>query len=254
MVMYGSSIFFIEKTERLVSARAAVAGAVPRTGSFVVAGGMSAGGALTALVPRQLSPEEVAAERAGGTSAYAALSRLADQSPPGAHGLIALPYFAGERTPLNDPLARGMFAGLTLTHTRADLYRALLEAVGYGIRHNIETMSAAGVPPRRILAIGGGVLNRPWMQTVSDIVGLPQTIPQGHFGACYGDTFLAGVGVGVFAGIAEAERWLSGRQVVAPRPEYRELYDTAYGIFRRLYEESAGASHELARWSGDGDG
>ena len=67
-----------------------------------------------------------------------------------------LPYFAGERTPIQDPDARGVIAGLTLSHTRGDLYRAALEATAFGVRHNVETMRAAGADIRRIVAVGGG--------------------------------------------------------------------------------------------------
>ncbi|OEV22891.1 hypothetical protein AN219_26690, partial [Streptomyces nanshensis] len=71
-------------------------------------------------------------------------------SPPGANGLLMLPYFAGERTPVMDPYARGVLAGLTLSHTRGDLYRAALEATAYAVRHNIEAIERAGGDIRRI--------------------------------------------------------------------------------------------------------
>ena len=99
---------------------------------------------VDALVPRQLRAQELAAEAAGGPNAYAALAEAAARTPPGAEGLICLPYFAGERTPINDPDARGVYAGLTLSHTKAHLYRASLEGTAYGVRHNLETMSAMG--------------------------------------------------------------------------------------------------------------
>ena len=161
----------------------------------------------------------MAAEAAGGANAYAALASLAAQSPPGANGVLALPYFAGERTPLHDPGARGLFIGLSLATTRADLYRALLEAVGYGIRHNLDEMGREGITARRILAVGGGTLNPMWMQMVSDIVGIEQRIPALQIGAAYGDAMLAAVGAGYFAGSADAVRaWVRPGRIVTPDP------------------------------------
>jgi len=247
MVMYGSTIFFIEKAERLVLTDQLWGALFLEPGAFAVAAGMSTGGALTRWFRDQLAPQERAAEAAGGPPAYAALAELAAGSPLGAHGLIALPYFAGERTPLNDPLARGMFAGLTLSHTRADLYRALLEGVGYGIRHNIEAMVGAGAPPQRLLAVGGGTQNPLWLQIVSDITGLAQSVPARRQGACYGDAILAAIGAGLLDGTSQIGGWVRPELTIEPNAQAHERYGEYYALYRELYECSAPAVHRLAR-------
>ncbi len=250
MVMYGSSIFFIQKTDRLVACERLWGALFLEKATCAVAAGMSTGGALTRWFRDQLAPEERAAEAAGAGKAYAALAELAASAPPGARGLVVLPYFAGERTPLNDPWARGMIAGLTLAHTRADLYRALLEGVGYGIRHNIDTMREAGVPPRRILAVGGGTQNPLWLQIVSDIAGVEQYVPGTQHGACYGDAFLAGMGIGLFRDTSQVADWVRYRWVVRPEASARRQYEGYYRAFRQLYEDSATAVHRLAALGG----
>jgi xylulokinase len=158
-----------------------------------------------------------------------------------------LPYFAGERTPLLDPDARGLFCGLTLSHTRGDLYRALLEAAGYGIRHNIDELRSQGMAPARILAVGGGTQNLAWMQMVSDIVGIEQHIPAQQIGAAYGDAFLAGVGVGLFADSAAAAAWVHTGAIVRPQPDAHAVYDPYYQIYRDLYKQTASSMHRLSR-------
>jgi xylulokinase len=135
--------------------------------------------------------------------------------------------------------------GLTLSHSRADLYRALLESVGYSIRHNIEALAEEGCRPERILAVGGGTRNPAWMQMVSDIAGITQVIPAQQIGAAYGDAFLAGIGAGLFSGIGEAGRWIQPGSVMHPRPEASTLYDRFYGLYRELYERNAGAMHSM---------
>jgi xylulokinase len=247
MVMYGSSIFFIQKTATLVATDKLWAAVFLEEGTYAVAGGMSTGGSLTRWFRDHLAPQEVAAEAAGGPNAYAALADLAATAPLGSKGLIILPYFAGERTPINDPEARGLIAGLTLSHTRADLYRALLESVGYGIRHNVDTMREMHVPPQRILAVGGGTRNPLWLQIVSDIAGVEQLVPDQHYGASYGDAFLAGVGIGLFADTTQVTQWVRHREVVRPRPDAHAQYEAYYRIYRQLYEDSAQAVHQLAR-------
>ncbi len=245
MVMYGSSTFFIVKTPRPLEPRNFWSSHFLEPGTRVVAGGTAAAGSLTKWFRDQFGSGEVEAERAGGENAYAALARLADGSPPGARGLIVLPYFSGERTPLHDPAARGLIMGLTLRHTRADVYRAVLESVGYAIRHNIDALRDAGVTPVRILAVGGGTHNPLWMQIISDIAGITQHIPVQQIGASYGDAFLAGVGVGVFQSTAEAGRWVRTGAVVQPDPDRHRLYGDYYELYRELHSATVPIMHSL---------
>lgn len=245
MVMYGSSIFFILKTDRLYNSPQFWGTRFLEPNTYAVAGGMSTAGSLTRWFRDNFAGGELAAESAGGANAYAALAELAAASPLGAHGLVALPYFAGERTPMFDPDAKGLLLGLTLSHTRGDVYRALLESVGYGIRHNLDAMRAEEMAPARILAVGGGTLNRVWMQMVSDIAGIEQHIPAQQIGAAYGDAFLAGVGVGLFDSTRDAGRWVQTKEVVRPIDQTHALYSRYYEIYRQVYRETAGTMHKL---------
>ncbi|MDQ2682777.1 MAG: FGGY family carbohydrate kinase, partial [Chloroflexota bacterium] len=123
MVMYGTTMFFIQVTDRPTPDPRMWCCGFTFPGRYGIEGGMSTTGALTRWFRDQLGAPELAAEAAGGQNAYGALADLAASVRPGSDGLICLPYFSGERTPINDPLARGVYAGLTLSHTRAHLYR-----------------------------------------------------------------------------------------------------------------------------------
>lgn len=133
MLMYGTTIFLINTVEERFSSATlwGTVGAVPGTRNL--AGGMATSGAITHWL-RELV----------GSPDYATLIAEADASGDGAHGLLMLPYFTGERTPIADSRARGMIAGLTVEHTRGDLYRATPEATAFGVRHNIEALRLAG--------------------------------------------------------------------------------------------------------------
>jgi xylulokinase len=157
-----------------------------------------------------------------------------------------LPYFSGERTPIYDPNARGVLFGLTLKHTRADIYRALLESVGFGIRHNVDGMRAASVYPKRILAVGGGTRNLAWMQMISDIASIEMAIPSQQIGSSYGDAFLAGVGVGLFSGLGEIRKWVRYTHYLIPDPEASAGYQPLYRIYRELYNQTRGLMSELS--------
>ena len=129
-------------------------------------------------------------------SAMAALAEEAEASPPGANGLLVLPYFSGERTPIHDPHAKGAILGLTLASTRADVYRALIEGIAFATNHIFETYAEADAPPGTIHAIGGGLRNRIWTQATSDVSGYTQVVRKVAIGAAYGDAFLAALAVG----------------------------------------------------------
>jgi xylulokinase len=175
-------------------------------------------------------------------SAFAALGAEAEQSPPGANGLVLLPYFSGERTPLHDPHAKGVLFGLNLTHTRGDIYRAVLEGIACGTNHVIETYHEAGQSPRTIFAVGGGTKNRVWSQATSDISGHAQVVREKTVGASYGDAFLAALAVGD-ARPRDIGTWNAVASEITPRPS--DAYRRQYGVYRALYERTRDLMRKL---------
>lgn len=248
MCMYGTTMFFINVTDRPVPDPRMWATGYLLPGLYDIAGGLSTTGALTRWFRDNLGQPELAEEREGGPNAYAALADLAASVPPGSAGLVCLPFFSGERTPINDPLARGMYAGLDLTHTRAHLYRATLEGTAYGVRHNLEAMAEMGASPKRLVAVGGGAKNRLWLQIVSDVGNVPQVIPKRTIGASLGDAFLAGVATGIVSGLDALERdWVQIAEILEPDPARHQQYGEYYAVYRGLYEGARDQLHELAR-------
>ena len=123
--------------------------------------------------------------------AFAVMAEEAAKVPAGSEGLLCLPYFAGERTPLNDPNARGCFFGLETRHTRGHMVRAGLEGICYTIRANLELMKTHDLPVKRIFAVGGGTKNPVWLQCLADILECEVAVPQVSVGAAYGDALMA---------------------------------------------------------------
>ena len=236
MMMYGSTIFIIQLTaERVRDARLWYAPwLVP--GQHASMAGLATSGTLTHWFRDQFA-RELSAE-----AAFPALAAEAEASPVGANGLLVLPYFSGERTPIHDPRAKGAFFGLNLTHTRGDLYRALLEGIAMGTAHVIETYREIGQAPTRVLAVGGGTKNRIWLQSTSDFGGVPQIVCQKTVGASYGDAFLAALAVGS-ARAEDIRAWNPIEREVTPAAT--ALHAEHYALFRRLYEETKDIAHAL---------
>jgi len=249
MLMYGTTMFFIKICASLPENKKGMLWSTVflEPGIYALTAGMATAGALTRWFRDQFAQLELEGEKSGGRNAYAVLAEQANAIPPGAEGLLVLPYFSGERTPINDPLARGLIAGLTLSHTRIHIYRALLEGIAYGVRHNLEVMAEIGESPQRLIAIGGGTKNRVWLQIVSNVIGRMQEI-RSTPGACYGDAFLAGVGVGLFPNIAAVKSWLQEpSDRIFPDPAAKETYDIYYNLYRKIYEKTKDIMHELAQ-------
>lgn len=175
-------------------------------------------------------------ETLGGGRSHAELDRLAAVSPPGARGLVALPYFLGEKTPIHDPLARGTLVGLGLHHGPGDIWRALLEAVALGFRHHIEVAREIGYPVTRVLASDGGARSIVWMRTVADVIQMPVHLLAGHPGSCLGAAFVAGMGIGVFGGWREIERFVTPAGTIEPDAANARCYDDLYRHYRATYE------------------
>ena len=215
-------------------------------GLYSVGGGMVTSAALSRWFRDKFGQAERRAEQELGISAYGLLGLEADAVPPGADGLVVLPYFSGERTPIHDDQARGMIFGLTLAHGRGHIYRALLEGVAYGVEHHMELIRNAGVPVRRIVATGGGSRSHLWTQIVSDVTGVPQTVISPS-NAALGVAFLAGKATGSFERVSDVRRWARPEREVHPREKVHDVYQRYYAVYRRLYERTKEEMHELAR-------
>lgn len=251
MLMYGTTLFVIRLDTQPVRHPAMWASTYIRPGRYTLAAGLATSAALTRWFRDQFGASELAAEAAGGPEAYSALADLAASSPVGARGLVALPYFSGERTPISDPLARGVIAGLSLSHTRADVYRALLEGVAYALRHNLEVMAEVGTCEPRLVAVGGGTANAVWLQIVSDVLGAPQEVPVTTVGAAYGDAFLAALAAGLVPSWDAIRDWVEVSNVILPNQANAERYDELYAVFRDLYPATRTLQHRLAAVAAD---
>lgn len=247
LVMYGSTLFLVNVVDgpRIDPRIWNTAYCLP--GRVAITGGLATSGLLTSWF------RDVLRQHGAPAVSYASLAARAQEVPAGCEGLVCLPYFAGERNPIHDPEARGVFAGLTLAHTQGHLYRALLESVGYGFRHNLEVHAEIGAAPRRLRVAGGGVQNLAWVQMLSDITGVAQEIPERTIGASYGDAFLAGQAIGVAPGPEAMEgSWVHVERVVEPNLRDRAIYDEMYAIYRSLYLNVRDDLHALARLAGRG--
>src|SRR6266516_946810 len=154
---------------------------------------------------------------------------------PGAGGIIALPYFLGEKTPIFDPAARGVFAGVMLHHTRAHLYRAILEAVCYGFEHHLALLREAKRPIRRICAADGGSRSKIWMQITADVVNHPLQVVAGEAASALGVAFVAAMGVGMFADWREITRFISQGPIYQPQKSNVAYYQKGFALYRDLY-------------------
>jgi xylulokinase len=172
-----------------------------------------------------------------GRSAYDLLTELAAGVAPGADGLTMLPHLAGAFSPEYVPEARGVFSGFTLAHTRGHFVRAVLESVAFMLRRNLELLAGAGATAGEIRSHGGGARSALWNQVKADACGLPVVTLEGEDAAVRGDAMLAGVAVGAFRDLAEADAALV-RPVARfhPDPATRPAYDAAYDRYVRLFD------------------
>lgn len=177
-----------------------------------------------------------------GYADYAAMAEDARTIPPGADGLVFLPYLAGERAPHKDPHARGVFFGLTLSHTRAHMVRAVMEGVAFAHNDSFDIFRALRVPLDEVRAAGGGARSDLWLQIQADVTGLPHVRLGVDEGPAYGAAILAGVRAGTFADAAAAtDRFLRPAACVEPDPANRDRYAAAHALYRDLYWQLAEA-------------
>jgi len=233
MLMYGSTVFIIEVTAGQVRDPRLWYAPWLAPGTHASMAGLATSGTLTRWFRDEL---------ARGAS-FDELVTEAEASPKGARGLLCLPHFSGERTPIHDPLAKGALFGLDLTHTRGDVFRAVLEGIAAGTAHVLETYREVGAAPERVDAVGGGTRNAVWMQSTSDLGQVSQAVREKTVGASYGDAFLAAVAVGA-AEPSAIEEWNPVVRTVSPQAE--QTYERQYPLWKALYEQTRDIAQALA--------
>jgi len=199
--------------------------------------GMSTPGAAYRWFREELGQQEkqLAAER--DTDPYTLLDEAADTSPPGARGLTFLPYLSGERSPIWDPQARGVIFGLTLSHTRKDLIRSILEGGAYVVFDNMEVFTKRGVDIKEIRITGGGAKSRVWRQIMADVLGVPLQIPSTVETATLGAAILAGCGAKIFKTPQEAvNRLVKVEEAEKPRANQHTIYVKRFQLFKKIYD------------------
>ncbi len=215
---------------------------------YIIAGEMETGGGALMWFRDTLCAEEKRLASRSGKSSYELISAAAGLAPPGSDRLIFLPWLSGERAPVLDHYARGGFIGLTMSHNKGHMARAVMEGVAYHLRWICEAMERIGFQLDGFNAIGGGCNSPIWVQIISDVTGRPVHVVKNHLEAGAAGVALAvAVGLGIYPDMDSVDEFIKiGREV---RPdashsnrydslyrEYRGLYDLLVPVHRRLYE------------------
>nr|BAL55921.1 carbohydrate kinase FGGY [uncultured Chloroflexota bacterium] len=195
-------------------------------GKFLINGCMAASGSIIKWFRNEFAPQQ----------SYAELDAEAMAIPPGCEGLILLPYFLGEKTPIFDPQARGLFLGLTLTHRRAHLYRAILEGISFGFYHHLQVLAERGLTTQHARVTNGGARSRLWKQITADVLGIPLEQIAHHPGSSLGAAFVAGMGVGIFQDWNEIEQFITIEAITEPNMANHQRYQELFELYRHTYE------------------
>ena len=170
------------------------------------------------------------------TKDYAGEQKEIEVKELGKNHVFFLPYLMGERSPHNDPNARGTFIGMTMDTTREEMTQAVLEGVVFGLRDSFEVAKKLGIQIERTKICGGGAKSPLWRQMVADILNIKVDIPKSEEGPSMGGAMLAAVACGEYASVEEAaEKIVEVVDTVEPIPENAARYEKQYQKFRRIY-------------------
>lgn len=205
-------------------------------GKWLLQGGTTGGGGALRWFNDLFGYEEKQNAREAGVSSFELLGALAGTAPAGSGGVVFLPYMAGERSPIWDEKAKGLFYGLDYSKTKAHMVRAVMEGVAYSLRHNLDVANEAGATVGTMRAMGGAANSHIWTQIKSDITGKSIEVPTSDTATTLGAALLAGVGVGLYADFDEAVS--STVQVVRrhePGDAHKQVYDCGHETYIELY-------------------
>ncbi|MCI5481215.1 MAG: FGGY-family carbohydrate kinase [Lachnospiraceae bacterium] len=248
-MQFGSTMFYIYCTDRQMDAciedRFPGSGPYTIPGSFAVTGGTNCAGTLTKWVRDVFYKEEAEREKNGGPDAYTIMVQDAAEVEAGSGGIIVLPYLYGERSPIHDPLAKGVIFGLNGNHGRAEINRAALEAVAYSVGSHMKLFAAHGLVPDELIIAGGGTQNPVWMQIVADVTGKPVKVAEKWQTAGYGAACMAAIGCGLLKDFYELKEAMPRTKTVMPDPERHKFYQKYQELYEELYKNTCDLMHRL---------
>jgi xylulokinase len=206
-------------------------------GRWLLQGGTTGGGGVMRWLEQEFGDYEREEAKRIGKSSMMLLDEQAAKVMPGSDGLIFLPYMAGERSPIWDVNAKGVYYGLDFTKTKGHFIRAALEGVAFSLKHNLEIAKEAGVEVGELRAMGGAANSRLWTQIKADITGKPIVVPASDTATTLGAAILAGVGVGLYKDFEEAVRLtVKVKRHHKPNMDNHQLYKQNYMTYIKLYE------------------
>ncbi len=207
-----------------------------KEGLHTIEGGQVTTGAVLKWYRDGFLPQHVSRAAHAGMSAYEYIDRLASDIPIGSEGLVMLEYFQGNRTPHQDPYARGAVWGLSLRHTPLHVYRAIMEGVAYGTRRIFDTIRGKGPAIQRVIVCGGMTKSDLWLKIHADVCGIPLILTEVQDASVLGAAIVAARVAGAYATLDEAaESMVRQRRVIEPDPAAHGAYDFFYGLYRDTY-------------------
>lgn len=213
-------------------------------------GGSATSGALARWFRDEFGDYEKEIEKKRGISAYTILEMEARSIPPGSDGIIVLPYFMGERSPIWDPEAKGTVLGLTLYHKRAHIYKALLESAAYSLKHNMETAISTGMKLNSDCLIVGGVARSEfWVKIFADVTGFNMKRLLKDVEAPLGDAFLVALGTKIVDKPEKIKEWIKFRPLIKADKKNTKIYEKYYKIYLETYRKLKNIFPKLSAFS-----
>lgn len=204
---------------------------------WLLQGGTTGGGGVMRWLEREFGDYERRIAGEAGKSSLEQFNEIAEVVPPGSEGMVFLPYMAGERSPVWDPDAKGVFYGLDFSKTKGHMIRSAMEGVAYALKHNLDIAEGVGASVKELLAVGGSANSALWMQIKSDITGKSLAVPFSDTATTLGAVILAGVGVGMYDSFEQAvKKTVKITKRYEPNPENQDIYSKNYDIYLSLYE------------------
>ncbi len=208
-----------------------------RPGLFTLEGGQTATGSIVNWYREHFAGNEAQEAERTGQSVFAILDGKAAAAPAGCEGLVCLDHWQGARTPLKDPLSRGAWWGLSLSHGPGHMLRSIYEATAYGTRHILEDLAQHGLKVTHLYAGGGGAKSQLWLQIHADVCGVPVSIPAQTESCARGSAIIAAVHTGHFASLEEAaQAMVQMGRMIEPDGRNQSVYQEGYQRYRQLYE------------------